>query len=121
MFSPIDCDRRGLMLDLLPDFLAAYGMKPDGSTPIERQDDEVVYLDAENQQTDDLSVMLAAGNGELGVDLTFDIPEVRRDVRFIVLDQEMPSTLCVSIAREILGEDHKRFGKSGWIVDPGCP
>jgi hypothetical protein len=117
MFSPIDCDRRGLMLDLLPDFLAAYGMKPYGSTPIEHRRPVDRPGRPEWRDADDLSVMLAAGNGKLGVDLTFYMPEESRYVRFIVLDQEMPSTLCVSIAREILGEDHKRFGKSGWIVD----
>ncbi len=116
MFPPLRCDARGLMLDLLPDFLAAYRMKPYHTMPIDYDEDEVVCLDAEGRETGDLASMLATGEGRLGVVMNFSIPEVGRHASFSILDRVMPATLCVSIEREILAEDHDRFGNAGWFV-----
>ncbi len=117
MFPPLDLDARTLMAEVLPDFLAGYGMVPFHAMPITQQDDEILYLDRDGRTTDDLSQMLAVGEGRLGVDLSFHVRSVRRYIRFAVLDRQMPATLCVEIPREILAENSQLFGASGWVVN----
>ncbi|GAB1362363.1 hypothetical protein MASR1M32_15990 [Rhodobacter sp.] len=117
MFPPLDLDARTLMIDELPDFLAGYGMVPYHAMPIAQEGDEIFYLDGEGRTTDDLSQMLAVGQGKPGVDLSFHVRSVRKYIRFAVLDQQMPATLCVEIPREILAHDSDLFGTSGWVVN----
>ncbi len=117
MFPPLDFDAGTLVMDVLPDLLAAYGMVPYHATPLVQDGEEIDYLDAEGVTTDDLAQMLAVGQGRPGVDLYFHVRSVRRYFRFQVLDQQLPATLCVEIPREILAEDSALFGTSGWVVN----
>lgn len=117
MFPPLDFDARTLTTAVLPDFLAAYSMVPFYAAPLVEDGGEIVYLDAAGVTTDDLSQMLALGDGHLGVDLNFHVRSVRRYFRFAVIDQHMPATLCVEIPREILSEDNALFGQAGWVVN----
>lgn len=113
MFSPVDGDAQHMLRNALPDFLASYQMRPFHTTPMDFDG----CLDGEGRLADDVAEMLAAERrGPSGIQLDFFVPEIRRYLGFVMLDQKSPSTLCLEVPRETLGADHPRFGKSGWLV-----
>lgn len=116
MCSPVSCDARTLLMERLSGLLAAYWMTPFHAMPIAYEDDEIGPLDGEGMCTDELSQMLAVGQGKLGVWLNFHVRAVRRYFNFILLEQRASMTLCLEIPREILAEDSETLGPSAWLV-----
>lgn len=117
MFSPIQETPDVLLNETLVDFLASYCLTPCFAMPLAVDDGDVIYCDAEAVPVTDKAFALAVGRGRFGLSIDFVVPQVRRDVRFVIFGHQAPYTLCVAIEREILTVEHNAWGPSGWIVN----